>query len=157
MEFQPYWIMPDSTWDMRLKAFDPNLRLVFDQLTKRWKIIENALDGDGVNIVLTLEDCEGNAQPFGEWIFGALRDFRNKAYEAKRNLDQFLLGEENEAQRQRSEMERKCDEIGDYFAKHEKREYGKIMNLLRGDPVSDISAGFRKITPKPRGIIYAME
>jgi len=149
----PYLILADSSFDRRLKLFDPNLYLVFDQKRQRWCVLEKALDGSGSNLLIVCEDDKGEPKPLGEWVFNTLFVWRARGEERNRNVEQFYLDERAEEDRQAKEMNKKADEIGEYFWKHEIRACQKIANLLSNLPQNDVTAGFRKIEPKSKGVI----
>jgi len=140
-----YTIMTDPTFERRLKAFDPRLKLMFDQASKRWVILEWAYDNSGWNIILKCEDSEGKPKPLGDWVFNKLYAYRqNWITMAEGGVDNWL----NSLSSQADEYKRKKDE--EASSKHidmildEINEWRRAARELDGLPKSDVTAGYPK-------------
>lgn len=147
-------VLDDPTFESRLKMFDSNLSLVFDQFRQRWMILEKAYDGSGYNVIIVAEDENGNPKRLGEWVFNRLWVYR-KRYEAKRDIgvdrwfDQLLY----EAEAQRMEMDKKATEEGQYRLIDDITRWKKAARELDNFPASDVTAGYPKVTPERK--LYA--
>lgn len=145
----------DPSFERRLKDFDPRLKLMFDQATQRWVILEWAYDNSGWNIILKAEDKEGYPKPLGEWVFNKLFAYR-QAYELKRSLgpDKWLTKLAQEAEDQRNEEEDKNAKEREYKILDDINEWRRGAREFDNRPASDVTAGYQKITPKTKkGII----
>lgn len=100
-------ILTDPSFERRLKAFDKNLRLMFDQHSKRWIILEWAIDHSGWNIIIKAEDSDGNAKPLGDWVFNQLYVYNHRYQDKIRNPAQFFKSLIYEETRQQEAIEKK--------------------------------------------------
>lgn len=148
-------ILTDSCFENRLKAFDQNLKLMFDQRIKKWRILELAPDNSGWNIILTAEDAEGNPKPLGEWIFNRLYVYRHNYEIKKRNPENFFQSLLSQAETQKAEIEEKSSTEHRYKLLDDRNEWRKAARELRNLPKSDVTAGYPRVQKKSKGIIYA--
>ncbi len=140
-------VLTDPTFEARLKRFDPNLKLMFDQVKKRWIVLEKAYDGSGFNVLLVCEDkATKEPVPLGEWVFMTLYAWR-KEYERKRGMgiDKWLNDLKNEAISQKEEIAEKASQDNVDLIKDEIIQWKKASKELQGLPVADATAGYRKI------------
>lgn len=147
-------ILTDPGFENRLQAFDPNLKLMFDQRIKKWRILELAPDNSGWNIILTAENPETKeAVPLGEWVFRTLKAFRDRYEHRRKNPTKFLDDLIYQANQQQAEIEAKGSEEHKYKLLDERNEWRRAARELRNGSKSDVTAGYPKITPKPKGKI----
>lgn len=146
-------ILTDPTFESRLKSFDPNLKLMFDQRIKKWRILELAPDNSGWNIILTCENPETKeAVGLGDWVFMTLRAYQ-ESYELRRkNPNNFFNGLISEAAAQAAQIEAKGSEEHKYKLLDERNEWRRAARELRNLPKSDVTAGYPKFT-KQKGKI----
>lgn len=143
-------ILTDPNFERRLRAFDPNLKLMFDQVKKRWTVLEWAPDNSGWNIILVAEDNDERAKALGDWIFNRLYVYRHR-YEARRqDPNSFFRGLMDETDRQQTEIDRKSSDDHKHILKDDISQWRKASKELRNRPVSDAVAGYRKITPQSK-------
>lgn len=140
-------LLTDPAFEARLKTFDPNLELVFDQTRERWMVLEKALDGSGTyNIIIIAEDKDKQPKPLGEWVFNTLYVYRQRYDEKVRvGVDNWLNGLADEAKRQKAEMEEKASQDNVDRIKDDITSWRKASKEIQGLPVSDVTAGYRKI------------
>lgn len=146
-------ILTDPSFERRLKAFDPNLKLLFDQNRRRWRILEWAPDGSGWNLLMSAEDDEGNPKPLGEWIFNKLFVWRHNAELRNKNPNQFFTDLQSIADRQKMEAETKASINHQHRLLDDINDWRRVSRELKGMPKSDVTAGYRKITKQPKGKI----
>ncbi len=146
------YILTDPTFEDRLKRFDPNLKLMFNQATKRWTILENAPDGSGWNIIITAQDdVTKEPKPLGEWIFNRLFVYRER-YEARsRDPDKFFLDLLAEEDRQRAEIEAKHLEMHRDILKDEHLQFRKAFREMNNSPTERVYYG-PSIQPNARKV-----
>lgn len=139
-------ILTEPYFERRLKAFDPNLRLTFDQIKKRWTILEKAYDRAGFNVLIVAEDEQGNPKPLGDWVFNKLFVWR-KRWEAKAAMGAEKYWENLVAQAVQQEFEIEARSSDDHQAllREDVTQWKKCSKELQGIPVSDATAGYRKI------------
>ena len=140
-------ILTDHNFETRLKLFDSNLRLVFDNTKQRWTILEWALDNSGWNTVLIAQDKNGNEKPLGEWVFNQLFAWRESA--AARNkigFDAWCKNLELQAQEQAAEIERAMSLENQYRIRHTINNFRRGFKQMNNEPTSDVTAGYPKIT-----------
>ncbi len=140
-------ILADNSFEQRLKCFDPNLKLVFDNTRQRWTILEWALDNSGWNIVMRAQDDEGNPKPLGEWMLNQLYVWRHNN---SRQRDVGIIQWEKESD---YEMEKQKAAI---LAGHSREFRGRIVDNInqfrRGhkeminESTADVTAGYPKVT-----------
>ncbi len=137
-------IIADPYFEARLKSFDPNLELVFDQSKRRWTILEKALDNSGYNIILRLEDDQGEPKPFGEWVFNKLFVFRARQEEKARvGVVRWLNDFDYQAERQKAEILRKSSQETIDKGKDDWTLWKKACAEFTNSPVSDVTAGYQ--------------
>lgn len=140
---QAYRIL-DHAFEQRLKAFDPELRLMFDQGKKRWVILQPK--GSFWDVLIVAEDKDGNELPLGEWVFNKLFVYRHNAevkhsmspdryldhliYQARQNFDAELknISDDNQA-----------------LLREDRNVWRRGARELDNLPTSDVTAGYRKI------------
>ncbi len=139
-------ILTDPTFEARLKRFDPNLKLMFDQNKKRWTVLEKAYDGSGFNILIISEDANKNPLPLGEWVFRTLYAWK-KEYERKRDMgvDKWLVNLRYKAFNQKEEIEKQSSQDNIDLIKDDIIQWKKASKAIQGLPVADATAGYRKI------------
>lgn len=139
-------VLQDPFFERKLKGFDPNLRLVFDQIRKKWVVLEAALDGSGWNIILTCEDEKGNSKAPGEWVMNRLFVYRQR-YEEKQRM-----GVDNWFERLKSDLDahvaKEEQKISDEYQarlREDVVQWRKAAKELDNLPPSDATAGYRKV------------
>lgn len=141
-------------FENKLKAYDPNLKLMFDQIKKKWTILEWAPDNSGWNIIYTAEDDFGNAMPLSDYIFDHLNDMRAKYDLRRKDPNAYFDGLMKEADRQKAEIESKASVQHMAQLIDDINDWRRANRELNNRPTSDVTAGYRKIQPKPKGVIY---
>ncbi len=141
-------LLTDPTFEKRLKNFDPRLKLIFDQLKKRWVIVEWALDNSGWNVILTAQHEDGTPKPLGEWVFNCLWVYRQR-HEKKQNmgLDNWLHSMRDEADAQRTAIEESVSDDHKAMLREDVTQWRKVSKELDNMPPSDATAGYPKIDP----------
>ncbi len=139
-------ILTEPYFEQRLKAFDPNLRLCFDQVKKRWTILERAYDGSGFKSLIVAEDDQGNPKPLGEWVFNKLFVWR-KRWEAKAAMgaDDWFQDLVAQAISQQAEIDARSSDNHQAMLRDDVTQWRKCSKELQGLPASDATAGYRKI------------
>lgn len=146
-------ILTDPAFERKLHAYDPNLKLMFDQFTKRWVILVWREDNSGWQILMKCEDDFGNPMPVGDHIFNHLNWMRKRWEEAHPDGDRFYEKLLSQADENREKLERKISEENQYKIRHDINQWRKGFLELQNLPKSDAIAGYPKITNKPKGII----
>lgn len=138
-------ILTDPTFERRLKAFDPNLKLLFDQKKKKWTILENAPDGSGWNKILVSED-DRTKEPkaVGEWIFERLWEFRNMYEHRHKNPNQYFNDLMYRADQQATEIQRQGSINHKNKLLDDRNEWRRAARELKNLPKSDVTAGYPK-------------
>lgn len=144
-------ILADPYFEARLKSFDPNLKLMFDQHKKKWIVLEWALDNSGWNLILTCEDKEGNPKPVGDWILNKLYVQRHNAEERRRNPQQYFDDLMYKAEYEKNKIEESAHSEQRAKLIDDIISWRKVDNQLNNRPVSDVTAGYPKVTIKPKG------
>lgn len=147
-------MLVDPYFERRLKSFDSNLKLMFDQIKKRWTILEFAPDGSGWNIIYTAEDDFGNAMPLSDYIFDDLKDMRLKYDLRYKNPNAYFDSLIAESERQKQEIEMKSSIEHRAKLLDDINDWRRANRELNNRPKSDVTAGYNKIKPKQKGIIY---
>lgn len=130
-------------FERRLKLFDPNLKLMFDQITKKWVILEYALDGSGWNILM--KNLE--AEDLNDKIINQLFVLANNAEERNRNPNQYFDDIMYAADKQREMIEKNLSDDHKHLVGGEQRnEWRKLARNLNNLPTADVTAGY----PKPQ-------
>ena len=134
-----YRILIDLSFEKRLNAFDPNLKLVFDQTREKWVILEAAPNGTW-NIVITAD------QPLGEWVFNELFVQRMRA-ESKRKMgaDRWLDNLIYEAGREKQKIEANLSDNEQAKIREDLVQWRKGNRERKNLPVSDAIAGYPKV------------
>lgn len=146
-----YRIMTDHTFERRLEQYDPNLKLMFDQRSKRWKILEWSRDNSGWRILMTLEDDFKNPASPGDWVFFHLHDMRKKYEEHARRGDNWIVDRMNECDDYREKKQQKLSEETQYKIKNDIIFWKKAAAEFLNEPKSDVTAGYPKIMSKTKG------
>ena len=139
-----YQIITDPSFEKRLKLFDRNLKLVFDQQSKRWVILEWALDGSDWNIILKAEDKEGNTRPLGQWVFNTLFAYRQN-YIAKREMgaDKWFESLAEEANTNNTVADSKASKAHQEQILDDIVEWRKAAREFDGGCANDVTAGYQ--------------
>lgn len=140
-------ILTDPTLENRIKNFDPNLKLMFDQVKKRWVINEWAQDNSGWNCILIAQDKEGNPEPLGEWVFQALRVKRD-AWEKKMAMgaNAYFKHLIDKADSQKRKMAESASLENQDMIRDDIISWRKAAKEIGKGVASDVTAGYRKIT-----------
>ena len=139
-------ILTDPTFERRLKAFDPNLKLLFDQNKKKWTILEYERDNTGKwRILLRSEDdVTKKPIPVGDWIFERLLEFRNMYEHNAINSDQHFRDLTYKADMQMVELETKSSINHMHQLLDDRNEWRRAARELKNFPKSDVTAGYPK-------------
>jgi len=140
-------ILTDPSLEKRIKAFDPNLKLMFDQTKKRWVINEWAQDNSGWNCILIAEDKDGNPEPLGEWVFQVLR-LKRDAWEKKiaMGANAYFNSLMDKAREQKQKMAEDASSENVDMIKDDIISWRKAAKEIEKGIPSDVTAGYRKIT-----------
>lgn len=147
-------VVVNPYFEKRLKNFDSSLKLLFDQLKKKWVILEWAPDNSGWNIIYTAEDDFGNAMPLGEHVFEHLHDMRRKYALRFQDPNAYFDSLIAESERQKAEIERKSSEAHKTQLLDDVNDWRRANRELKNLPTSDVTAGYNKIKPTTKGVIY---
>jgi hypothetical protein len=152
-EVSNYFILKDSSFEERLRVFDPNLKLHFDGNLRRWVILEPVRGTKYYNSVLVCEDKQGQPKPLGEWILNTLY-VKRKNYESMRDNPNFREDayKQNIAENENKKQILTKEAI--YGWRQFDNEVERIFCKITKMPVSDVTAGYNKVKPKIKGIIY---
>lgn len=133
-------------FERRLKQFDPRLKLMFDQQSKRWVILEQSYDNSGWNCILKAEDKNGNEKPLGEWVFNVLYVKRHN-WEEKQRMGASRWLEELKYKANKFKEKERSSISDDHQAmlRDDVMQWRKASKELQGLPVSDATAGYRKV------------
>lgn len=136
----------NASFERRLKSFDPNLKLVFDQTKQRWTILEWALDNSGWNIIIRAEDEHGNEKPLGEWVFNKLWVWRNQGEERNRiGAGRWLDNFDYEAEKQKTQiLESHSREFRGRIV-DDINQFRKALKIANNEAPSDVTAGYPKV------------
>jgi hypothetical protein len=139
-----YTIMSDPTFERRLKDFDSRLKLMYDQQSKRWVILEWAYDDSGWNIILKCEDRDGNPKPLGDWVFNKLFVFRQAWIEKmEKGPEKWLSDMEAQAEEIKKEQEQKLSVKNQEMILDDITEWKKAAREFDGGCPSDVTAGYQ--------------
>lgn len=139
-------ILQDPFFEKKLKNFDPNLKLSFDQLQRKWVILEAAPDGSGWNIIITCEDEHGNAKAPGEWILNRLFVYRHRYEEKKKmGIDQWFKRLKADLDANIQKEEDKISDESQARLRDDVVSWKKAAKELDNLPPSDATAGYRKV------------
>lgn len=148
-------IIKDPTFEARLKNFDPNLRLLFDQTDKRFKILEKRPDNSGWNIIVSLLPGEELDQNILNLLWT-----RRKEYQDKNISEKPLAWHKSfisEANNIRSKIDSKSSENHKHRLMDDRISWRKAAREIRNFPASDVTAGYPKINHKPKGDIICVK
>lgn len=139
-------ILADPFFERKLQSFDPSLKLTFDQIRRKWVVLEAAPDGSGWNIVVTCEDENGNPKAPGEWVLNRLFVYRQR-YEAKRQMgvDAWFAKLKLEADAHIAKEEEKISDENRARLREDVVQWRKAAKELDNLPPSDATAGYRKV------------
>lgn len=158
LEEKDFWGVPlgerfilslnDLDFERKLKAFDRNLKLLFNKKKQRWAIVEKRQDGSGWNILFCLEDRGGEPKGLGDWVINKLIVMRAN-YEAKRrNADQFEKLLENAESDFKSGELKKTHQENRLRIVDDINVFRKAYKNLMNEPISDVTAGYPKANYK---------
>lgn len=138
-------ILTDASFEKRLKIFDPNLKLMFDQSRKRWTVMEWARDHSGWNVILVAEDKEGNPEPLGEWVFKALR-IKRDAWEKKMAMgaNTWFNHMMDKARDQKNKLAAEASRENVDMIKDDIIQWRKAAKEFEKGVPSDVTAGYAK-------------
>lgn len=134
-------LLVNPDFERKLRMFDSTLKLMFDQGSRRWCVLE-PMANNKWKCLLKSEDKEGNAKPLGDWVINQLFVWRHNAEARNDNPNKFLDGLIWEQEKQRAELERKQSEEHQYRLKHDINDWRRAANELAGKPTSDVTAGY---------------
>lgn len=139
-------ILTDPTLEKRIKFFDPNLKLMFDQSKKRWTVMEWATDNSGWNCILIAEDKDGNPEPLGDWVLQALKvkraEWEKKMAMGANNYFKSLM---DKAEAQKRKMAFDASDDNQAMIREDIMQWRKASRQIEGGVPSDVTAGYRKI------------
>jgi len=144
-------ILTDPTFERRLKMYDPNLKLMFDQFTKRWVILVWREDNSGWQILMRCEDDFGEPMPLGDHVFEHLNWMRRRWEEARKDGNKFYDGLNEQADAYKAKIDKKIAEENQYRIRTDFVQWDKGFRELRNEPKSDATAGYPKVKHKPKG------
>lgn len=143
---EAYQVISDVSFERRLKSFDPRLKLMFDQQTKRWVILERAYDNSGWNCILKAQNKDGSERPLGEWVFNTLFVKRqNWETAAKRGAAQWVDQLKDELDRKNEKSRRSLSDDNQALLREDVMQWRKAARELHNLPTSDVTAGYRKV------------
>jgi len=139
-------ILQDPFFEKKLKNFDSNLKLTFDQIQRKWVVLENAPDGSGWNVIITCEDEHGNPKAPGEWILNRLYVYRQR-YEAKKKMgvDEWFRHLKAQVDANIQSEEEKISDESRARLRDDVVQWRKAAKELDNLPASDATAGYRKV------------
>lgn len=141
-----YQVISDPSFERRLHAFDPRLKLMFDQVSKRWVILEQAYDNSGWNVILKAENKDGTERPLGEWVFNSLYVKRhNWEHAAKVGAAKWIDDLKYQLEKKREKEREKFSDDHKAMLRDDVLQWRKAAKELQGLPVSDARAGYRKV------------
>lgn len=133
-------VIVDSSFEKRLKAFDPDLKLMFDQNSKRWHVLTWRSIDSSWQILIKAEDDQGNPKPLGDWIFNRLFVYRHNWECSKKGQDPI----EYLAQCNRDKIEKRMSEENKYKLKYDVNQWRRAWRAYQDMPESDVTAGYPK-------------
>lgn len=143
----------DPAFERKLKAYDPKLKLMFDQFSKRWAILVWREDNSGWQILMKCEDDFGNPMPLGDAVFEHLNWMRQRYNEKHRNADGFYESLLSQADDYKEKLQKKIAQENQYKIRTDFTQWRKGFDELNNLPKADAIAGYPKIHQKPKGII----
>lgn len=156
-------ILTDPDFERKLESFDKNLKLMFDQQAKRWRVLEWAPDNSGWNVIVTAQDDEGNPKPLGQWILNKLYVYRHNYELRARNPNQYFDDLMYEADKQKNVIDTRSSMDHIHQLIDDRNEWRRANRERKNLPKSDVTAGYPKVEFKPKnsphkqpkGLIYA--
>lgn len=154
-------ILHDAEFEKKLQWFDPNLKLLFDHIDKRWKILEREIgqpkdERPRWNLIFTAQDEHGNPKQLGDWVINKLFVMRlEHEKKIKVGVDAWMNDLAYQAQKQREEIEEKASDNSRAQLREDVLQWRKAAKELDGLPTSDVTAGFRKVIPIKRKVNHA--
>lgn len=143
---EAYRVLTDVSFERRLYAFDPRLKLMFDQVSERWTILEKAYDNSGWNCILKAENKDGSPKPLGDWVFNSLYVKRhNYDVKARIGCDRWLDALKYEAEIQRKKEASNISDDNQAMLRDDVLQWRKAAKELQGFSASDAKAGYRKV------------
>lgn len=143
-------LLVDPAFERKLQAFDPDLKLIFDQTKKRWVILQWTGDPYNWAHIMTLEDEHGNPLPFSDMILNKLYVWRHRAEVRNQDPMKWFRGLTAEAERQKDEIDSRVSQDNQYRLKNDILQWRKAARELQGMPGNDITAGFANVTVDKR-------
>lgn len=141
-----YRIITDPFFEKRLQAFDPNLKLMFDQNKKRWVILEKAGDKSGWNCIIKCEFKDGTERPLGNWVFEKLRRYRDiHELKMRMGVDGWLNKLRAEAFYQKDKLNEEASVDHQLALRDDITQWRKASKELHKLPVADATAGYPKV------------
>lgn len=138
-----YKVLMDPTFEKRLKGFDPNLILLFDQTKQRWVVLEKALDSGCHNIIIVAEDESGNPKPLGDWVFNQLFVYRAKFEEKHRmGADQWIAHLKYQADYENAKSLAKASQTAREMIVDDINVWRRGIAELNNEPTSDIGVHY---------------
>lgn len=143
---EAYRIIENPSFERRLKAFDPRLKLMFEQKSKRWVIMEAAYDNSGWNVILKAENKDGSEKPLGEWVFNALFvKRRNWEVKAAQGATRWIDDLKYQAEKQKQIITKNISQEHQEMLREDVLQWRKASKELQGLPIADATAGYRKV------------
>lgn len=143
----------DPAFEARLRLYDPQLKLMFDQVTKRWVILVWAEDNSGWQILMKCEDDFGNPMPLGDHVFTHLNWMRRQYEEKRKSPTVFLDSLIEKAEAYKEKRSKELSEEAQYRVRHDISQWRKAFNNHSKLSPSDAIAGYPTKTYKPKGIV----
>lgn len=138
-------ILTDPYFEKRLKAFDKNLRLVFDQNKKRWTVLEKLQDNSGWRVLLRCENEFGEALPVGDWVIHELGKMRLNWESAISNPNEWFSKLISESDAQKKQISDKASINHKAMLMEDIVSWRKAAREIQNLPSSDVTAGYRKL------------
>lgn len=150
-----YLILTEPDFERRLKAFDPGLKLLFDQTTERWVILQWTGNARSWFKVMTLQDADGTPRRPGDWVFNVLYVYRQRAIQRDREGGSFFDNLMKEANNQALKIREKVSDENRHRIRDDITSWRKIARIMDNRPTSDVTAGYAKVQPKTKGRRHA--
>ena len=141
-------VLLDPFFEKRLKAFDPNLKLLFDQRSRRWHILVWRMDNSDWQVLIKAEDDNGNPKPLGDWVFNRLYVYRHNWEEKSRNFDVYWKNLIFEEEAQRAQIQRKLSEESQAKLMDDINGWRRAWRELNNEAPADVTAGYPKTQEK---------
>jgi hypothetical protein len=144
-------LLTDPHLENELKLFDPNLKLMFNQIEKQWVILEWALDHSGWNVI---HRCPKNESPNWPAIKNRLFVMRSNAELRNKNPMEYFENLNRRAEAQKESMLESAADNDRAHLREDVVQWRKANREMRNQPASDAVAGYPKIASKPRGKVF---